>query len=375
MDMKYAIKITVLMLFLCLFSCDKEKKKEVMVGVVVYTAEPQTVPLSFEFVGVCQSSHLVEIRSRVQGYLDEVTYVEGASVEEGQVLFRIDPREFKSKLEEVEASLEKEKAVLWSAERAVARYEPLFEKKAASRKDLDNAEATLLAQQATVNLFEAKKREAELNLSYTVIRSPIKGFTTNSRYQEGSLITPGANDLLTTVSVIDPIWVIVNVSNIYFVESKKQVAEGKLIIPPNYDFDVSLKLADGSKYPYPGKVNFISPVLDPDTGTLTARGIFPNPDDVLKPGQFVRANVMGAKRINTIIVPQSAVLQGDSGRFVYIVNSSNQVERREVVTGDWHKEYWIIESGLKKGDRVIQEGVNRVKDGMVVRILNRNEGK
>lgn len=352
-------------------SCEKSVKKEEKVVVETVVVEPQTIPVELEFVGVCQSSHLVQIRSRVQGYLEEITYKEGEFVHENDLLFKIDPSEFEAKVAEVEANLEREKAILWSAERAVERYKPLYEQKAASRKDFEDATAQLLAQQATVNIYKAKLDEAQLNLNYTEIRTPISGLTTNSRSQAGTLITPGVNDLLTTVSIIDPIWVIVNVSDTYFLESTQEVAEGTLIVPKNYDFSVSLVLADGSRYPYMGQVSFISPVLNPSTGTLSTRAIFPNPDSILKPGQFVRAEVIGAKRPDAIIVPQSAVVQGEGGRFVYVVVSGGKVEMRNVVTGNWYQDYWIIKSGLKKGDEVIYSGVNKVHDGMVVEAVRK----
>lgn len=162
-------------------------------------------------------------------------------------------------------------------------------------------------------------------------------------------------------------------SNTYFIESQQDIKEGKLIVPKNYNFDVTLRLADGSQYPHPGKVSFISPVLNPSTGTLSARGIFPNPKAVLKPGQFVRSHVTGAIRPNAIIIPQGAVLQGESGRFVYVVTGGNIVEKREVTTGGWHEDSWIIKSGLKKGDEVISQGVNKVKPGMTVTVINRTK--
>lgn len=357
-------------LSLLISSCTNVEKKESVVNVETFIVQPQTIPVTFEFVGVCQSSHLVEIRSRVQGYLEEVSYLEGSFVNKGELLFKIDPREFEAKVDEVEANLEKEKAILWSAQKAVDRYKPLFEQKAASRKDLDDATAQLLAQQAQVNFYEAKLQEAELNLEYTEITSPISGLTTNSKYQQGTLITPGANDLLTTVSVIDPIWVIVNVSDTYFLESKQEMAKGELVVPKNYNFDVTLTLSDGSEYPYPGKVSFVSPVLNANTGTLSTRGIFPNPDSLLRPGQFVRAQVKGATRPDAIFVPQTAVFQGEEGRFVYIVRQ-NRVERRAVETGPWYETYWIIKSGLNPGDEVIQQGINKVKEGAVVNVMNR----
>jgi len=153
----------------------------------------------------------------------------------------------------------------------------------------------------------------------------------------------------------------------------KEAAEGRLTIPPNYDFDVRVILEDGSEYPSQGKVSFISPVLNASTGTLSVRAVFSNPDAILKPGQFVRTRVIGAVRPNAIFVPQSAVVQGDTGRYVYVVSVKNRVEKRPVETGVWYENYWIIVSGLKKGDEVIQAGVNKVKEGMVVNVVNRSK--
>lgn len=357
-------------LVLALFSCAKREEKRAIVKVVPYTVEPRTIPLTFEFVGVCQSSHLVEVRSRVEGYLDKVAYTEGAPVKEGDLLFEIDARLFEAKLDEEKANLEKEKAILWSAQRAVDRYKPLFEQRAASRKDLDDATAQLLAQQAQVSFYEARLHEAELNLSYTSIHSPISGLTTNSRYQEGTLISPGANDLLTTVSVIDPIWVVVNVSDYYFLKSSEEIAAGILEVPKDFHFDVKLILSNGNEYPYSGEVSFISPVLNSSTGTLSARAIFKNPEYLLKPGQFVKAIASGAKRLHAITVPKSAIVQGEGGRFVYVIKEGNRVEKRAVVTDTWYGDDWIITSGLKAGDVVVQEGVNKVKEGMVVEVID-----
>lgn len=362
------------LLLICalLSSCSKknEVKEEVAVLVTTYIVDPKNIPITFEFVGICESSHLVEIRSRVQGYIKEVAYKEGRLIKEGQLLFKIDDREFQAKLAETKAILEKEKAILWSAEKAVERYKPLYEQKAASRRDWEDATAQLLAQQAVVEFNQARVQEAELSLSYTEILSPISGYTTDARFQEGTLITPGANDLLTTVTVLDPIWVVANIADSYFLETRQDIAEGKLKVPKDYGYDVTLTLSDGTEYSYDGKVNFLSPLLNPDTGTLSARAIFPNPQGLLKPGQFVRAHAKGAERVDAVIVPQTSVLQGDQGSFVYVV-VGDKVTKREVVPGEWYGDYWIIKSGLQKGDEVIREGVNKVKEGTLVKVLNR----
>lgn len=364
--------IKIFLLILC--ACGKEGSKHPGIEVETIVVEPKTIPVILDFVGVCQSSHLVEIRSRVQGYLEKVAYVEGSFVKEGDLLFQIDPRQFQSRVNESKANLEKGKANLWSAQKAVDRYKPLYEQRAASRKDLDDATAQLLAEQAQVSFYEAKLEEAQLDLEYTTITSPISGLTTHSRYQEGALISPCSNDLLTTVSVIDPIWVNINISDYYFLVSTQEIARGELTIPENYDFEVTLTLADGSEYPYKGKVSFISPVLNENTGTLSSRAIFPNPDSLLKPGQFVRAKATGAERPNALAVPQSAVLQGETGRFVYVVKGDT-VEKRDVVTGAWSGNDWIIRSGLKAGDEVIQQGITKVQEGTKVRVINRQKKK
>jgi membrane fusion protein (multidrug efflux system) len=216
-------------------------------------------------------------------------------------------------------------------------------------------------------MFQAKLEEAELNLSYATIRSPISGQTSSSKFREGTLIQPGVNGLLTTVYVLDPMWINIAVSDSYFLASQQEIARGELKVPDNFEFEVWLTMADGSEYPFPGTVSFISPVLDPNTGSLSVRGIFPNPDNILKPGQFVRVRAVGAERPNAIVVPQEAVQQGAKGRFVYVVDNDRRAQVRYVDTGSWYETGWIIKSGLKAGDEVIVSGVEKVRDGTRVK--------
>jgi len=362
------MRICTLLSLLCLIfaSCSKDKEKAVEVTTI--TVEPHDLPITLQFVGVAQSSHPVEIWSRVEGYLKNIDFVEGSFVNEGDLLFELDPSQFEAAIKEAQANLDREKANLSSAQKAVDRYKPLYEQKAASRKDLDDATAQLLAEQAAVAMYSAKLDEALLNLSYTRITSPISGYTSNAKYREGTLITPSTNGLLTTVAVLDPIWINLNISDYYFLVSSQEVARKELTVPPNNNYDVTLTLADGSNYPYHGVVSFVSPLLDPNTGTLNVRAVFPNPNLLLKPGQFVRAAATGAVRPNAIVVPQRAIQQGEKGRYVYVVKH-HRAQMQPIETGNWDNGNWVVLSGLSKGDVVIVDGVNKVKTGTKVKII------
>ncbi len=355
-----------LLIILVLCACNKAEKPPQGIPVTTYKVEPQTIPAIVEFVGVAESSHLVEIRSRVEGYLWKIAYKEGSFVNEGDLLFQIDPRQFEAAVDEVKGELARENAALWASEQAVERFLPLYEQKAASKRDLDNAVARRLANEATVESLKAKLTQANLNLSYTSITTPISGLSGRSKYREGTLITPSINGLLTIVAIVDPIWVYFSVSDSYLLSTRQEIEKNTLKYPENDDFDVALTLADGSLFPHVGKVDFTSPTLDPSTGTMTVRAVFPNPEKILLPGQFVRAQVIGATRPNAIIIPQTAVQQGEKGMYVYIINKEKKAELRLVTVGDWYENNWIIKSGLSAGEEVIVSGVNKVMNGTLV---------
>jgi len=349
--------------------CEKEKEVIVRhVKVSVVKIEPQTIPADFEFVGFTKSSHPVDIYARVQGYLDKIGYIEGDMVETGNSLFQLDPRQYIAALDSAKGLLSKEEAILWNARVTRERLEPLYEKRAASRRDLDNAIAAQLAAEASVQTAKANLVEAELNLSYTTILSPISGLSGRAKFREGTLITPGENALLTTISVLDPIWVDFNVPSNDILRSRDQVGKGLLQFPKDKDFDMQLTLADGTTFPYKGKSNFASPTLDERTGTMLVRAYFPNPEETLKPGEFVRVKAIGAVRPNSLFVPQSAVLQSKSGTIVYLLNDENKAVMQPIKVGEWYGNSWVVQSGLKVGDRVIVEGVNKVQPGSLVDI-------
>lgn len=353
-----------------LISCNHQensKKKEIAIDVVTEIVVSKTIPAVFSFVGFTQSSHEVEIRARVEGYLETVDFKEGSFVKEGDLLYTLDKKPFEAAVQNAKGDLAKQKAILWNAKKSLERLEPLFEQKAASRKDLDSATADDLRAKAELQSAKARLIQAQINLNYTTIKSPISGLAADTHYKPGALITPGANALLTTISIVDPIWVYFSVSENERLKLKKEEKENQLIIPED-DLEIQLVLADGSIFPQKGKVNFASPSIDQKTGTMSVRASLPNPNSTLMPGQFVRINVLGALRQNAIVIPQKAVLEGKNGMFVYVA-IDGKAAIRNLEVGDWYENGWIIKSGLKDGDLVIVEGVNKLSPGTLLNIL------
>lgn len=373
MNLKTLLKVSLISLISVgcltfLTSCHHEEVKPVArpIPVTVMTIEPKTIPAVYQYVGVINSSHQVEIRARVTGYLDEIDYVEGSFVEKDDLLFQIDPRPFQATLAQMKALLASQEAILWQATRAVARYKPLYEKKAASQRDLDNALASEMSADAQKLSAQAQVEAAEINLGYTTIRSPVAGLTGQAKYRVGALISP-EQDLLTTVSVIDPVWVEFSISEQDVLKSQEERDKGQLVFPQNNEFQVELILADQTVFPETGLVNFSSPNYSQSTGTLMIRATVANPKNLLLPGQFVRVNVKGAIRPDAIVVPQRAVVQSKKGTLVFVVNQENKVEVRPIEAGSWDGQNWIVKSGLKPGDLVIVDGVNKVVPNALVK--------
>ncbi|MBA3816958.1 MAG: efflux RND transporter periplasmic adaptor subunit [Parachlamydiaceae bacterium] len=366
------ILLTILVVFM-LCSCHSNDKKKLSVippvDVNDYTVEPHNIPAVFDFIGFAESIHPVEIRARVEGYLDKIAYEDGQMVQEGSLLFQLDPRQYEAQLAQAQAEVAKQEAILENAKLTVKRLTPLYEKKAASKKDLDNATASELSAAASLLSAKANLLNADINLGYTTILSPITGLSDKAKLREGALINPASNSLLTTISVIDPIWVYFTISDNDILKATKQSDEHSIILPKDKDYDVQIFLSDGSIFPYKGKVNFSAPTYDQSTGTLLARAVFQNPRADLRPGQFVRVKVFGAKRPNALTVPRRALMQKSSGMFVYLISKDNKVISQDVTTGDWYEDDQVITNGLKTGDRIVVDGINKVRPGMAVNIL------
>ena len=296
--------------------------------VPVIELKSEDIPLSFEFSARTQGYKETQVRARVGGILLKRNYVEGSQVEEGSVLFEIDPAPYEVALKQAQAQLAQAKAQLSSAETQWHRTEKLFKEGYASEKTRDEARSNRDSLLASVQLAEAAVDSAQLNLDYTKVTAPISGITSLGAQSEGSLIsTTGESSLLTSITQIDPIYVIFSATEGEIL-SLTNMTERGLIKNPDRGKDIfaKLKLGDGSIYNEDGKINFINPTIDEATGTIKLRAVFPNPEGKIRPGQFVRLIMEGLVRLNALVLPQEAVMQGANGSFVYRVNSQGVIE-------------------------------------------------
>ena len=335
--------------------------------VSVVVAQPRDLPASFEYVGQIAGVREVEVRPRVSGILERWNYQEGAKVAAGQSLFTIDSAPYRAALARAEAQLASAEASLAQSSRDAARLKPLFEAKAVSQKDYDDAVSSAQVASANVKAAQAAITEARLNLLYTRVEAPISGITSRALQSEGSLVQ-AQQSLLTTISQIDPIHVIFSFTESEHLKFTRAVEEGRLVLPKGGKFDVRLKLADGSDYARAGKVDFTDVRVDPNTGTIEARAVVANPQGLLRPGQFARVTLAGGARPGAIAIPQRAVLEGPGTKIVLTVNAQGIVEPRPVQVGDWSGEDWIILGGLNAGDQVIVDGVVKARPGSPVKI-------
>ena len=340
--------------------------------VAVVTATRETLPVSWEYAGQTAGSREVEVRARVTGILLSRNFKEGERVKKGQSLFTIDPKPFEAALARAVADVAAAEARYEQAKRNAARLKPLYAEKAVSQKEHDDAVSSEQIGFADVKAAQARLTEARLNLAYTKVEAPVSGVTTRALPSEGTLVS-GPGVLLTSVVQVDPIWVNFGLSDNEQAQLQKDVQAGAIKLPAN--FEIELRMSDGTVYARTGKLDFADVRVSTATGTREARAEVPNPDGALRPGQFVRVVLKGAVRPNAVTVPQRAVLEGPQGKFVYVVNDKNQAEARPVQAGEWTGERWIITSGLQGGERVIVDGVMKIGPGAPVKIAEKPPAK
>ena len=329
------------------------------------TVAPQSLPVHFEYVGQTVGSREVEVRARVTGILVSRNFKEGEPVKKGQSLFTIDPAPFQAAAARAEADVVAAQARLEQARRNAARLKPLYVEKAVSQKENDDALSAEAIGAADLKAAQARLTEARLNLDYTKVESPVSGITTRALPSEGTLVS-GPSVLLTSVVQVDPMWVNFGIPDNEQARMQKEAQSGSLKLPRN--FEVEVRLADGSVYAHKGKLDFADVRVSTATGTREARAELPNPQGALRPGQFVRVVLKGAARPNAVTVPQRAVLEGPQGKFVYVIDEKGTAQPRPVQAGEWAGERWVITSGLQGGERVITDGVMKLGPGAPVRI-------
>jgi membrane fusion protein (multidrug efflux system) len=367
---------------LLLVGCSPSQSKAAFAGfppteVNVVSVAPHNFPVAFEYVGQTAGSKDVEVRARVTGIIEQRLYTEGSAVKAGQPLFVIDPKPYAAQVAQAEADLARAQAQKAQADRERARLAPLAERKAIGQKEADDAASNADLATAAVQSAKARLDELKLNWGYTRVVAPISGLSSRAMKSEGSLAT--ANDtLLTTISQTDPIWVVFSISENEQLKLNRAMASGALALPKDNAFEVTIKLADGSTFPRRGKINFSDTRVNPATGTYDMRAEVGNRDAALKPGQFVRVVLRGAQRKDALAVPQTALLDGPQGKFVYVPakdkDGKDIAQPRPVTVGDWIDgdggNFFVIESGLKPGDSVIVNGIARLQPGAPIHVAS-----
>jgi len=353
-----------------LAACGRENPKlpPAPLEVSTITVKAADIEVTPEYVAQTQSSQAVNIQARVSGFLDERVYTEGAVVKKGQVLFRMDQKPFQAQVDAAAAAVQRNQASLQVATANLNRTKPLAEQNALSQKDLDDAQGQYEQAAAAVAQSQAQLESARLDLSYTIISSPVDGITSYAEVAEGSYVN-AQNSQLTTVSVLSPMWVNFSLSENEFQRVQNDIKAGRLRLPPQNSMTVEVVQPDGSLFPFTGKITFADPSYNSQTGTFLIRATVDNPKGVLRPNQYVRARLRGATRLNAILVPQRAVQQGANGHFAWVVDKDKTVEQRPVMVGDWYENNWFINEGLNAGDQLVVDGGMRLSPGVTAIVV------
>jgi membrane fusion protein (multidrug efflux system) len=334
--------------------------------VSVIAVEPKTIDAHYEWVGQAEASKKVEVRSHVQGIIVDRPYVEGTDIPQGTVLFRIDPTTYEATYRAAQARLVAAAARLDNANRNLARLEPLLPERAVAQKDVDDARTEAEQALADRDRAQADLDRAKKDYDDTWVRAEIPGRVGRALLVLGARVT-GPTDLLTTVEQLDPIYVNFSPSDQDVLRWRRDIETKRITVPTGFQ-TVEVTLSDGSPFPQKGKLNFADLALQPQTGTLQLRAEFRNPQRILLPGQFVRVHILGVKRNGAILVPQRAVLQGQGGAYVYVVDTASKATARDVVLAGAVGDQWVVDTGLKAGEQVVVEGIQKVVAGQLVKV-------
>jgi membrane fusion protein (multidrug efflux system) len=326
------------------------------------------VPVYIEAIGQTRGSEEIEVRARIEGVLESVNFEEGSFVKKGDLLYTIDPREYNAAVDQAKGRLAQAQADLARFEQDVARYKPLVEQNAVPRQTLETAVAQTNAGRANVQAAQAGVTTAELSLSYARVFAPTDGIIGKTEINVGNLVGRGQSTLLTQISKVDPIRLRVSISEREYLQlARNRAATQQAAAAAGGESPFEMLLADGTTHPHRGKLAFADRLVDASTGTLLIDIAFPNPERLVRPGQYGRARVAVDFKAKALLVPQKAVAAVQSVDTVSVVKADNTIDTRQVKTGARVGTWWVIESGLTAGERVVVEGLQKIRPGMIVK--------
>jgi membrane fusion protein, multidrug efflux system len=336
--------------------------------VTVLPLKPEQVAITTELPGRTNAFRVAEVRPQVGGVVLSRLFAEGAEVKAGQPLYQIDPAPYQAALQSAEASLARAEATAASARTTVNRYQPLVRARAVSQQDLDNAVATLRQGEADIASARASITTAKLNLGYTQVNAPIGGRTSRSAITPGALVTADQTTSLLTITQLDPIYVDLTQPTSTLLRLKHELAAGRLRRVADDQAEVHLILEDGTEYPQPGRLQFSEVIVDQGTGSVTLRAVFPNPDGMLMPGMFVRARLEEGVAEDALLVPQQAVSRNAKGEATALLLGADGKAQPRIIRADRAVgNRWLVTEGLAANDRVIVEGMQRIRPGAPVK--------
>ncbi|MBD8039157.1 efflux RND transporter periplasmic adaptor subunit [Phocaeicola sp. Sa1CVN1] len=348
----------------------REKKTEPEAPIVsVAPAQQQDVEIYGEYVGRIRAQQFVEVRARVEGFLEQMLFEEGTQVKRNQVLFIINQDQYQAKVDKARAQLKKDEATARKAERDLNRIRPLYEQRAASQLDLDNATAAYETAVASVGMSQADLDQAEQELSYTVVRSPITGQISERHVDLGTLVGTSGKSLLATIVKSDTVLVDFSMTALDYLKSKERnIIIGQKDSTRSWQPTVTITLPDNTVYPYKGLVDFAEPQVDPKTGTFSVRAEMSNPEHVLLPGQFTKVKLLLDVRENATVVPQKALIIEKGGAYIYVMRKDSTAEKRFIELGPEFGNNAVVERGLIPGENIVVEGYHKLSPGIKMRI-------
>ena len=355
----------------------REKETEPEAPIVSVTpAQQQDVEIYGEYVGRIRAQQFVEVRARVEGFLEQMLFAEGTYVKRNQVLFVINQDQYRAKVDKVSAQLKKDEAQARKAERDLERIRPLYEQNAASQLDLDNAIAAYETAVASVGMSQADLDQAEQELGYTIVRSPISGQISERHVDLGTLVGTSGKSLLATIVKSDTVLIDFSMTALDYLKSKERnIIIGQKDSTRSWQPTVTITLPDNSVYPYKGLVDFAEPQVDPKTGTFSVRAEMNNPEHVLLPGQFTKVKLLLDVRENATVIPQKALIIEKGGAYIFVMRKDSTAEKRFIELGPEFGNNVVVERGLIPGEIIVDEGYHKLTPGIKMSVGEAPKGE